>query len=159
MIITPSGNVAGIKIVPKNIFILDQNEQDRTLMRLKDFYNEIDFDFWLIAIDKPVDIKIFLSQLQVQLSQQQHPMMRKMIKEDLAKAEMFVNNEVIDTEYYLLFKEKKVDLIGKRIRSLIGGLVTAGLSASQASNEDLRAILDSFLNDAKQTKIRVVLPK
>lgn len=159
MIVTPTGNVVGVKIQPRNIFILDQNEQERILMRLKDFYNEIDFDFWLFAIDKPVDIKVFLSQLQVQLNNQQHPMIAKMIREDLEKAEMFMNNEVIDTEYYLLFKEKNPDIISKRIRSLIGSLLTAGLQAAQASNEDLRTVLDAFLNDGKTTELRMVLPR
>lgn len=159
MITTPTGNVVGVKIQPRNIFILDQNDQERVLMRLKDFYNEIDFDFWLFAIDKPVDIKVFLSQLQVQLNNQQHPMIAKMIREDLEKAEMFMRNEVIDTEYYLLFKEKNPDIIAKRIRSLIGSLLTAGLQAAQASNEDLRTVLDAFLNDGKTTELRMVLPR
>lgn len=159
MIITSTGNIVGVKIQPRNIFILDKNEQERILMRLKDFYNEIDYEFWLFAIDKPVDIKVFLSQLQVQLNNQQHPMIAKMIREDLEKADMFMKNDVIDTEYYLLFKEKNPDIISKRIRSLIGSLLTAGLQAAQASNEDLRTVLDAFLNDSKTTELRMVLPK
>jgi len=86
-------------------------------------------------------------------------MIKKMIKEDIAKAEMFMKNDVIDTEYYLLFKEKNIDVIEKRIRSLMGSIVTTGLAASQASNDDLRLILDSFLNDGKRTELRMVLPQ
>jgi len=159
MIITPTGNVAGIKILPKNIFILESSDQERTLSRLKDFYNQIDFDFWLIAIDKPVDITVFLSQLQVQLTQQSHPMIKKMIKEDIAKAKLFIKNDVIDTEYYLLFKDKNIDVLQKRVRTLMGAIVTTGLAASQASNDDLKLVLDSFLNDGKRTELRMVLPK
>ena len=43
---------------------------------------------------------------------------------------MFVNNNVADTEYYLLFKERNTDVIQKRIRILINGLASAGLNAS-----------------------------
>ena len=159
MIITPSGNVAGVKILPKNIFILESGEQEKTLFKLKDFYNQIDYEFWLIAIGKPVDITGFLSYLQVQLTQQPHPMIRKMIKEDIAKAEMFIKTDVIDTEYYILFKDKNVDLIQKRIREIIGSMIHVGLAASQASNDDLRLILDSFFNDGKPVNLRMVLPK
>ena len=35
--------VTGVKIRPRNIFILDQGVQDNTLIALKNFYNTIDF--------------------------------------------------------------------------------------------------------------------
>ena len=38
--------VTGVKIRPRNIFILDQSSQDSTLIALKNFYNTIDFEFW-----------------------------------------------------------------------------------------------------------------
>ena len=57
-----------------------------------------------------------------------------------------MNNNVVDTEYFLLFKERDMDRIQRRIRMLINALATAGLSAKQTSNEDLRVILDNFLN-------------
>ena len=48
--------VTGVKIRPRNIFILDQSSQDSTLIALKNFYNTIDFEFWLISADRPVDL-------------------------------------------------------------------------------------------------------
>ena len=39
--------VTGVKIRPRNIFILDQGTQDSTIIALKNFYNMIDFEFWL----------------------------------------------------------------------------------------------------------------
>ena len=41
--------VTGVKIRPRNIFILDQQSQDSALIALKNFYNTIDFEFWLIT--------------------------------------------------------------------------------------------------------------
>ena len=41
--------VTGVKIRPRNIFILDQGTQDNVLIALKNFYNMIDFEFWLIS--------------------------------------------------------------------------------------------------------------
>ena len=35
--------VTGVKIKPRNIFILDQGSQDNALISLKNFYNTIDF--------------------------------------------------------------------------------------------------------------------
>ena len=35
--------IAGVKIAPKNIFIMEENDQFNVIDRLKDFYNTIDF--------------------------------------------------------------------------------------------------------------------
>ena len=51
--------VTGVKIRPRNIFILDQATQDSVLIALKNFYNTIDFEFWLICADRPVDISSY----------------------------------------------------------------------------------------------------
>jgi len=138
--------VTGIKIFPKNIFILDQSLQDSIIFNLKNFYNSCDFEFWLISADRPVDISAYLSELQVLYNSNQDPQRKKMIVQDINKANMFMNNNVVDTEFFLLFKDKNTDLINKRIRAIINGLATAGLSSSQVTNDDLRIILDSFLN-------------
>ena len=37
--------VTGVKIRPRNIFILDQGTQDNVLIALKNFYNMIDFAY------------------------------------------------------------------------------------------------------------------
>ena len=111
-----------------------------------DFYNLIDYEFWLIIADRPVDINLYISQLQLQLNNTQSPVYRKLIMDDISKAEMFMNNGIVDTEYFILFKEKDNDAIQKKIRNLINNLANCGLIASQTSNEDLRTILDNFLN-------------
>ena len=63
-----------------------------------------------------------------------------------------MNNNVVDTEYYILFKEKNPDLLQKKLRLLINGLSGCGLSSSQTTNEDLRIILDNFLNGGSTTE-------
>ena len=80
-----------------------------------------------------------------------------MILEDIDKANMFMNNNVVDTEYFLLFKSKNMDEIQKRIRNLISNLASAGLSSSQTSNEDLRMILDNFLNGGQTFNFGTVM--
>ncbi len=150
--------VTGVKIAPRNIFILDEDSQQNVLINLKNFYNMLDFEFWLIVTDRPVDVALYLSQLQLLYNNTQNPTIRKMINEDIQKANMFTNNNVADTEYYLLFKEKNMDIIQKRIRMLINGLAAAGLNASQTNNDDLRTIIDSFLSGGKTTDFGTVMP-
>lgn len=159
MIILDHGQekVTGVKIAPKNIFILDYESQQSVLMNLKNMYNQLDFEFWLIVADRPVDISVYLSQLQLQYNQEISPAIRKLIAEDINKAKSFINNNVVDTEYYILFKERDPDKIQKKIRTLINCLATCGLSAQQTSNEDLRIILDNFLNGGKTTKFGTVV--
>ena len=149
--------VTGVKIQPRNIFILEENYQNRIIDSLKTFYNLIDYEFWLIVADRPVDVGLYISQLQLQLNDATNPVYRKLILDDINKAEMFVNNGVVDTEYFLLFKEKSNDLIQKKIRNLINNLTTCNLIASQTSNEDLRMILDNFLNGGVRFNSGVVM--
>ena len=138
--------VTGVKIMPRNIFILDPTTQNAIINNLKVVYNVIDYEFWIIAADRPVDISVYLSELEVLENSITDPVKRKLVIEDKEKAEMFMNNNVVDTEYYLMFKHKDVDVIQKRIRNLISNLASAGLIAYQTTNEDLRMILDNFLN-------------
>lgn len=149
--------VSGIKIQPRNIFILDEFSQNSVIESLKTFYNLIDFEFWLVVADRPVDMNLYLSQLQLQLTDIQSPVLRKLIIDDINKAEMFANNNVVDTEYFILFKEKDNDSIQKKVRLLINGLASCGLIASQTSNEDLRMVLDNFLNGGIKYENRTVI--
>lgn len=151
--------ITGIKINPKNIFILERMEQDRIIDSLKTFYNLIDYEFWLIIADRPVDISLYTSQLELALNNAQSPTMRKLIVDDLEKAELFINNSIVDTEYFILFKEKNTDLLNKKVRNLINNIASCGLIASQTSNDDLRMIIDNFLNGGTNFSARTVMPK
>ena len=129
--------VTGVKIFPRNIFILEPDLQFSIINNLKNVYNIIDYEFWIISADRPVDITSYLSQLQLLYNSQQNPVKRKIIVDDINKANMFTNNNVVDTEFYLLFKDTDMERINKRIRTLIQTLATAGLQSKQVSNEDL----------------------
>lgn len=149
--------VTGVKIRPRNIFILDQGTLDNVLIALKNFYNMIDFEFWLISADRPVDLNNYLARLQLLYNQTPNPAVRKLINQDIDKANDFMNNNITDTEYYILFKEKNDDLIQKRLRTLVTGLANAGLESTQVSNDDLRIILDNFLNSGMTTNFGTVI--
>ncbi len=149
--------VTGVKIFPRNIFILEPDVQYSIINNLKNVYNMIDYEFWIIAADRPVDINAYLSQLQLLYNSQQNPVKRKLIIDDINKANMFTNNNVVDTEFYLLFVEKDIDKIQKKIRNLMQSFASAGLQCKQTSNEDLRIILDNFLNGGQTTKFGTVI--
>jgi len=158
MILLDNGlKVAGVKIVPRNLFILEENDQFAIIDQLKNMYNTFDFEFWLVVTDRPVDIAVYIAQLQSQFNQTQSSMVRKLISQDIQKAEQFINEGVSDVEFYFLFKEKNDELIQKRVRLMINGLAGAGLSSSQANNEDLRMILDSFLNGGEKSTFGTVM--
>ena len=150
--------VTGVKITPRNIFILDNEMQNHVLISLKNFYNMLDFEFWLIVSDRPVDISVYMSQLQLQYNKAKSPAIRKLIDQDIEKGRSFINNNVVDTEYYLLFKEKNPDEAQKKIRLMINGLASCGLNASQTTNDDLRVVMNNFLNSGRDTGFGVVMP-
>ena len=106
--------VSGVKIMPRNIFILDPATQSAIIFNLKAVYNVIDYDFWIVVADRPVGIN------------------------------------------FVLFKHKDTDIVQKRVRNLINNFAAAGLTATQTSNDDLRMILDNFLNGGETTSFGTV---
>ena len=150
--------VTGIKIQPKNIFILDGSSMDNTLIGLMNFYNTIDYEFWLMVADRPVDITVYETELQLLYNKTQDQRIRKLISQDMEKGDYFKSNNVVDTEYYLLFKEKNIDNLQKKLRNLINGMASCGLVASQTSNDDLKMIIDNFLNGGRDFESGTVMP-
>jgi GMP synthase (glutamine-hydrolysing) len=150
--------VTGVKIMPRNIFILDEDSQNMTINNLRNFYNSLDYEFWIIVADRPVDISLYLSQLQLLYNNVQNSQIRKLITQDVNKANDFANNNIVDTEYYLIFQEKNPEVISKRLRSIINDLAACGLNAAQTTNDDLRVIIDNFLNGGRTTEFGTVMP-
>ena len=72
---------------------------------------------------------------------------------------MFIDNQIVDIEFYVLFKERKPEMVEEKIRMLVNGFANAGLVASQTTNDDLRVILDNFLNGGVRTDFRTVVVK
>ena len=151
--------VTGVKVSPRNIFILDQDAQNSILYNMRNFYNILDFEFWLVIADRPVDINMYLAQLQLLYQKSTSNITKKIIMQDINKANQFMGNDysVVDTEYFILFKEKRPEIIQKRIHNIIGSLATAGINSQQVSNSDLRMILDNFLNGGMTTNFGTVI--
>ncbi len=151
--------VTGIKISPKNIFIMDEDAQQRVIYNLRNFYNILDYEFWILIADRPVDINMYLAQLQLLYQKTTNNITKKLIMQDINKANQFMGAEfnVIDTEYFLLFKEKRPEIIQKRIHNLIATLANAGINSMQVSNSDIRMILDNFLNGGQTTNFGTVM--
>lgn len=152
--------VSGVKVQPKNIFILDPEYQRIMVDNLRNFYNSIDYEFWMISADRPVDIHVYLSQLELLYRNANQAAVKKIIMQDIEKANEFMGPEysVVDTEFYILFQEKRLELVQKKLQNLIGNLAACNMSSSQVSNSDLRMLLDNFLNSGEQTTGGVVMP-
>ena len=138
---------------------MDQGTQQNTIYQLRNFYNSIDYEFWLLIADRPVDIDVYLSQLQLMYNNAPTNAIRKLIMQDINKANLFTSSEynVVDTEYYILFKDKRPEIIQKRIQNLVSGLASAGLQSVQVSNDDLRVLLDGFMNGGETSNFGTVM--
>lgn len=153
--------VTGVKVEPKNIFILDVNQEDAVIDGFRNLYNTIDYEFWIIIADRPVDVTVYRSQLQVEITKQQNPAIRKLIMQDIEKADQFAGPQysVVDTEYFILFRDKNVELLQKRVINLMTNLANAGLNSSQVSNADLRGLIDNFYNGSSSVSFGMVTPE
>lgn len=153
--------VTGVRIEPKNIFILDGYVQVNIIEGLRNFYNTLDYEFWVISCDRPVDINLYKSELEIMYNKCQNPQIRKMIVEDMDKCDLFIGPAInaVDTEYYLLFKHsaKEMPIIQKRIQNLISGLASAGMVSRKITDDDARVLLDSFFNDSKRVEFGSVM--
>ena len=153
--------VTGVKIKPRNIFILDYDSQNNAIFNLRSFYNTMDYQFWVVVSDRPVDINVYLAQLKLLYNQVQSPAIRKLVREDIDKANLFMSKEVsvTDTEYFILFKDRRPEVIQKRLQNIVSGLAGAGLQSAQTSNDDLRVLLDGFMNGGDTTNFGTVMVK
>lgn len=151
--------VTGVKIDPKNIFILDQGTQNNVIFNFRNLYNIIDYEFWLIVADRPVDITVYQSELQVLYNNTQNSAIRKLIMQDINKANLFMSTtaNIVDIEYFILFKSKNIEIIQKRIQTLISNLANCSLVSRQVSNDDLRTLLDNFFNGGVSTNFGTVI--
>lgn len=151
--------VTGVKVQPKNIFMLERNEQSGIVYNLRNFYNSMDFEFWIIVADRPVDINAYLANLQLMYNKSHDQYTRKMIMHDIDKANEFMSTQynVVDTEYFILFKEKKMEMLQKKLHNIISGLANASLNSAQVSNDDLRMLLDNFFNGGVKTTFGTVM--
>ena len=113
---------------------------------------------WMVT-GRPVDIKMYLSQLQLDFDNAQTQAIRKLIAEDIQKAELFSGNDynVVDTEYYILFRDKNLEVVNKRVQQLITQLASIGLISSKASDEDLKFLLQNFLNGGQKNEFGTVV--
>ena len=151
--------VTGVKIQPKNIFIMDYDTQRNVIYNLRNLYNSLDYEFWIMVSGRPVDIHVYLSALQLMYNNVTTPVMKKLIMQDINKANMFMSKEVgvVDTEYFIIFKERRPEIIQKKIQILVSGFATCGLTAKQTSNDDLRVLMEGFLNDNNRTEFGTVI--
>jgi hypothetical protein len=151
--------VSGVKVQPKNIFILDPEYQRMMVDNLRNFYNSIDYEFWMISADRPVDIHVYLSQLELLYRNATYPAVKKIIMQDMEKANEFMGPEfsVVDTEFFIMFQEKRLELVQKKLQNLITNLASCNLSSAQVSNSDLRMLLDNFLNGGNKTTFGSVM--
>ena len=134
-------------------------EQNNIIFNPRNFYNVIDYEFWLVVCDRPVDINMYLAQLQLMYANAQNQQIRKLIQQDINKGESFRSTTInaVDTEYYILFRDKKTEVLQKRIHTLIGNLASSGLNSRQVSDDDLRVIIDSFFNGNAKTEFGTVM--
>lgn len=68
--------VTGVKVQPKNIFIMDYDTQKNVIYNLRNLYNTLDYEFSIIVADRPVDINVYLSQLQLLYNNVQTPVLK-----------------------------------------------------------------------------------
>ena len=70
----------------------------------------------------------------------------------------FVKDDaLLTTEYFFLFRDKKLDVVQKRVQTMIANLASCGLNSRQASDDDLKFLLQNFLNGGTKNEYGTVM--
>ena len=128
--------VTGVKVQPKNIFIMDYDTQKNVIYNLRNLYNTLDYEFSIIVADRPVDVNVYLSQLQLLYNNVQTPVLKKLVMQDINKANLFMSKEVVTKSNVPTVEKKIVENQTKKDETTakVGDVVNFELTGTLPSN-------------------------
>ena len=113
--------VVGIKLQPRNIFIDPNEVQRRIVNNLRISLNKLKFPIYWGFVFTPVDLTEHISQLLIQLEQEEDFVIKGMIQNDLDKAYWFSEN-YRELGFFLMIKEKDKTKLTKKYEMLVSEL-------------------------------------
>jgi len=148
------GIVAFIKIHPVNMDLLSKEEQKRKIRGLFEVENQMEFPVQTLSIERPVDLDGYILGLQEQKDNEQNPMKKKLLEEDIRRAVMLSSGgEAVERQFYYLFSDKKgknekleEESLLKRAHEIAAELSTKGLIARVCDDQEIRDLQFLFGN-------------
>lgn len=143
--------VAGVKIVPVNIFIKPENEQISIVNRLRTFYNVINFKIYHSFVFNPVNLDSQITQITRRIEAEENPAIQEMLVDDLNKYMNFIRSWQ-ELEFFITVMDSDEKKLKEKMEQLEDELNRAGFRISLLTRidyENYTAYLfeNSLLND------------
>lgn len=143
--------VAGVKIVPVNIFIKPENEQTSIVNRLRMFYNVINFKLYHSFVFNPVNLDSQITQISRRIEQEENLVIQEMLVDDLNKYMNFIRSWQ-ELEFFMTVMETDEKKLKEKMDTLVYELERAGFRLSVLTRidyENYTAYLfeNSMIND------------
>lgn len=127
--------VRGIKIKPRNIFIDNYSVQRNIINNLRLAFNKIPFKLYFGFVFTPVDMDEHMAELLVQMEHEENPVLKKMIRNDIEKANWFMDTHK-ELGFYIMVKGKDIRQIEKEMDFLIDVMTYAGFTMKKLDDRD-----------------------
>lgn len=148
--------VAVIRVQPRNINLLSDKEKIRTIKRLEEALNGIDFHDQTLSIARPVDLDAYILKLERMRSETDNMIKKKLISIYARQAAaMATSGEALDRHFYILIphplgKNPQMDeeFVKQRALQVVANLSSAELHSSLCTDNELRSLLFIFSHPA-----------
>lgn len=143
--------VAGVKLVPVNIFIKPESEQISIISRLRTFYNVINFKLYHSFVFNPVNLDSQITQISRKIEQEENPVIQEMLVDDLNKYMNFIRSWQ-ELEFFITVMDSDEKKLKEKMDQLEDELARAGFRISLLTRidyENYTAYLfeNSLIND------------
>ncbi|MBQ1900732.1 MAG: hypothetical protein II153_07445, partial [Erysipelotrichaceae bacterium] len=127
--------VAGIRLMPHNIFLDDEMTKEVKLNTLRIALNKLPFEIFWAFVTSPVNIDDYKARLYDLRYNSESPRIQSLIADDYVKAEQFEdrNNEL---EFMMFVREKDEKILEKNLQALYREMNGAGLLSFYLNKRD-----------------------
>lgn len=138
--------VFGIKILPHDIFLDNNQNRINHIKYLRNTLNKLNMKLYHSFIFNPVNIDAHLNHLYIQMENEEDPIVKKMIEDDISKAYAFIEY-YRELEFFICIKGKPGDKFDKQKNDFIREFRKSGLKIEILTSIDYENyIFNEFQN-------------
>lgn len=143
--------VAALKVQPKNLELLSDNEKRKCVDSLTEVLNGEKEGLQIFCIGRPVDLNDYLEWLQEKAKREQDFNKKMLLKGFMQQASALASSgTIIERRFYIIITKqltlKAEDEINNRLKELRNGLLKAELSVDFCEEDDYMDLFSMFAN-------------
>lgn len=154
-----NGSIVGfIKVQPLNMDLLSKKEQRRKIKSLTEVYNGITRGQQTLTIARPVDLDGYIYRLQEKKANEETPVKRKIIEQDIKRAIMMSSGgEAVERQFYIIISSRNnkddmdQDQLRRTCNEIAQELKGASLSGQVCDDQMIRDLQFLFGNSAQSS--------